>query len=142
MVASTKPRFQNFLKERGYKWTSEREALWEEIVKLEGHFEAEELSHLLWKKGKRISKATLYRTLPLLVKAGLLKEVIHGEKHRHYEHTHDEAHHDHLICLKCGQVIEFQDVPLKKAEERVCRRIHFRPERILVEIFGYCQRCQ
>ena len=118
MVAGTKPRFQHFLKDRGYKSTLEREARSEEILKPDGHFEGR-------------------RAVPLLVKAGLLKEVIHGGKTGITSISTRERKHDHLICLKCGPIIEFQDAPLRKAEEKVCQQDHFRPEKILVEILGY-----
>ncbi len=109
---------------------------------MEGHFEAEELAYHLRKKGTRISKATVYRTLPLLVKAGLIKEVIHGEKHHHYEHDHEENRHDHLICLNCGKIVEFGEASLREIEERICKKHEFRPEKIVIEIFGYCKKCR
>ncbi len=142
MVVKAKPQFVKFLKHQGCKWTPEREKVLQEVFATEGHFEADELSYRLRKKGRQVSKATVYRTLPLLVKAGLIKEVIHGEKHHHYEHTHDEKHHDHLICLKCGKIIEFHDASLREIEEKVCKKNHFRPQEILLEIFGYCQSCK
>ncbi len=109
---------------------------------MEGHFEAEELAYRLRKKGKRISKASVYRTIPLLLEAGLIKEVIHGEKHHHYERIRDDKEHDHMICLKCGQIVEFQDQSLKQIEAKICEKYEFRPQKVLVEIFGYCKKCQ
>jgi Fur family ferric uptake transcriptional regulator len=109
---------------------------------MEGHFEADDLAFRLRKKGSRISRATVYRTLPLLVKAGLLNRVIHGEKHQHYEHIHDEPQHDHLICLKCGGIVEFEEQSLREAEEKICGKHQFQPEKVVVEIFGYCKKCR
>ena len=140
-----KPKFHfaKYLGEQGLKMTPERERILEEIFVTEGHFEADELAYRLRGKGEKISKATVYRTLPLLVKAGLIKEVIHGEKHLHYEHVHDgEGHHDHLICLKCGKIIEFEEPALRKIEKQICQRNHFRTKKLLFEIYGYCQTCQ
>lgn len=142
MPAKTNPQFLNFLKEQGLKWTSAREEVFREAVATEGHFEPEELAYRLRKRGSRISKATVYRTLPLLIKAGLIKEVIHGENHHHYEHIHEGKDHDHLICLRCGKIIEFEEESLRKVEGRICKNHEFRPERILIEIFGYCKECQ
>jgi Fur family transcriptional regulator, ferric uptake regulator len=142
MPAKTNPPFLTFLKEHGLKWTSGREEVFREAVATEGHFEPEELAYRLRKRGSRISKATVYRTLPLLIKAGLIKEVIHGEKHHHYEHIHEEKDHDHLICLRCGKIIEFEEESLREIEGRICKKHAFRPERILVEIFGYCKECR
>ncbi|MEJ5376341.1 MAG: transcriptional repressor [bacterium] len=131
-----------YLKEQGFRWTPEREEVLKEALALEGHFEADELAYRLRKKGSRVSKATVYRTLPLLVKAGFIREVIHGEKHLHYEHVHGESHHDHLICLVCGKIIEFEDQAMKEIEERICQQNRFRPEKVLVEIYGYCEKCK
>ncbi len=142
MAVKVKPQFQNYIRQQGLKWTPERERVFQEASALEGHFEAEELAHRLREKGTRISKATVYRTLPLLVKAGLIKEVIHGEKHHHYEHNHEENQHDHLICLKCGKIVEFDEASLREIEERICKKHDFRPEKIVVEIFGYCKKCR
>ena len=141
MSVKVKPRFLNYLKQQDLKWTPEREKVFQEASAMEGHFEAEELAYRLRKKGSRISKATVYRTLPLLVKAGLIKEVIHGEKHHHYEHNHEENQHDHLICLKCGKIVEFGEESLKEIEEEICRKYEFRPEKVVIEIFGYCKKC-
>lgn len=137
-----KSHFSSYLKSQNLKWTSGRAKVFQEAFATEGHFEPEELAYRLRKKGSRISKATVYRTLPLLVKAGLIKEVIHGEKHHHYEHIHGDNLHDHLICLKCGKIVEFAEESLNEIEEQICKSHHFRPEKIVVEIFGYCKNCQ
>src|SRR3990172_505275 len=115
-MADVTPKFEKYIKQRGMKWTPEREAVLREALDTEGHFEAEELAFRLRKKGSRVSKATVYRTLPLLVKAGLIKEVIHGDKHHHYEHIHEANQHDHLICLKCGKIMEFEEQRLREIE--------------------------
>lgn len=142
MPTKENPQFLNYLKQEGLKWTSGREKVFREAVATEGHFEAEELAYRLRKKGSRVSKATVYRTLPLLVKAGLIKEVIHGEKHHHYEHNHEESQHDHLICLKCGKIVEYEEESLREIEGKVCEKHQFRPQKIVLEIFGYCKKCQ
>jgi len=136
------PQFFSYIKDRGLKWTPEREKVFEETLRMGGHFEVEDLAYRLRKKGSRVSKATVYRTLPLLVKAGLIKEVIHGEKHHHYEHIDGKSVHDHLICLKCGKIVEFAEESLREIEERICQKHHFQPQKTVVEIFGYCKNCQ
>ncbi len=136
------PQFFSYLKDRGLKWTPEREKVFEEALKMGGHFEAEDLSYRVRKKGSRVSKATVYRTLPLLVKAGLIKEVIHGEKHHHYEHIDGNSLHDHLICLKCGKIEEFAEQSLREIEGKICQKHQFQAQKIVVEIFGYCKNCR
>lgn len=134
--------FEGYLRKKGFKRTPTRERVLQEILSMGGHFEAEEIARRLRETGGRISAATVYRTLPLLVKAGLIQEVIHGEKHQHYEQVRGEARHDHLICLKCGKITEFRDESLRAAENRVCRENKFLPQKVIIEIFGYCQECR
>ncbi|RJR34245.1 MAG: transcriptional repressor [Desulfobacteraceae bacterium] len=136
------PKFYGFLKERGLKWTPERKKVFEEAFRIQGHFEAEDLAYRLRKKGSRVSKATVYRTLPILVKAGLIKEAIHGEKRLCYECVREGERHDHLICIKCGEIVEFKNSSLRKIEEEICKENQFEPQKVLIEIFGYCKKCQ
>jgi Fur family ferric uptake transcriptional regulator len=136
------PKFKKYIKQQRLKWTPEREAVLREALDTEGHFEAEDLAFRLRKKGSRVSKATVYRTLPLLVEAGLLKEVIHGEKHQHFEHVHEGERHDHMICLKCGAIVEFRNESLRRIEKKICEENHFKPHKVVIEIFGYCKNCR
>lgn len=142
MISKARSRFFRYLKEQGSKWTPEREEIVREVFAMEGHFEADDLAYRLRKKGSRTSKASVYRTLPLLVKAGLIKEVIYGEvRHHYYEHIHDQKEHDHLICLKCGRILEFENDSLREIERKICEKRGFLPQKVLVEIFGYCRKC-
>ena len=105
----------------------QREKVLKEVFAAEGHFEADDLASRLRRKDSRISRATTYHTLPLLLKPGLLNQVVRGAKHQHYEHVNKETQHDHLICLKCGKVIEVSNKTLKAIEEKICAENHFRP---------------
>ncbi len=134
--------FKDRLRGEGLKWTPQREEVLKAALSLGGHFQAEELAYRMRKMGSRVSRATIYRTLPLLLKAGFIKEVIHGEKHLHYESVQGDQRHDHLICLKCGRIIEFQDDVLREAQERICRENRFRAQKVLHEIYGLCESCQ
>src|SRR5881392_3575742 len=100
-------RFGGFLLDQGLKLTTERTALVREIFATHYHFEADELLFKMKGKGLKISRATIYRTLELLVKSGMVRRVHLGEEHYHYEHVLGDSHHDHLICTTCGTVIEF-----------------------------------
>ncbi len=143
MAVKEKSQFLMYLKEQGWKWTPEREEIVREAFAIEGHFEADDLAYRLRQKGSKVSRASVYRTLPLLVKAGLLREVMYGEVRRHYyEHVHDRKEHDHLICVQCGRVLEVDDENLRKAERKVCAEHGFLPQKFVVEIFGRCKKCQ
>src|SRR6266496_3444885 len=107
-------RFQEFLGNQGLKLTRERTALLREIFATHYHFEADELLFKMKEKALKISRATVYRTLELLVKSGMVRRVHLGEDHYHYEHVRGDSHHDHLICTTCGTVIEFSDPELER----------------------------
>src|SRR5919206_4582794 len=98
-------RFQTFLERQGLKLTSERTALLREIFSTHYHFEADELLFKMKEKGAKISRATVYRTLELLVKSGMVSRVHLGEDHYHYEHVRGDSPHAPLICTTCGTVI-------------------------------------
>src|ERR687886_485894 len=107
-------RFAGFLQQQGLKLTGERSALVREIFSTHYHFEADELLFKMKEKSVKISRATVYRTLELLVKSGMVRRVHLGEDHYHYEHVTGDSHHDHLICTTCGAVTEFHDETLEQ----------------------------
>ena len=140
-MPAEKERFRRFLKSQYLRMTSDREAIVEAVFSTHDHFRAEELAWRLRERG--VSKATVYRTLPLLVDCGLLRQVMLGDKQGHYEHVHqEEAGHDHLICTTCGEVIEFQHPCVGRVREAVRRRYGFEPERVVLEITGLCAGCR
>ena len=135
-------RFQDFLQQQGLKLTSERVALVREIFSIHYHFEADELLFKMKEKAVKISRATVYRTLELLVKSGMVRRVHLGEDHYHYEHVRGDSHHDHLICTACGGVIEFHDELLEKRQLEICEKKKFTPTFHNLQILGICDSCK
>ena len=135
-------RFADFLQQQGLKLTSEREALVREIFSIHYHFEADELLFKMKQNNVKISRATVYRTLELLVKSGLVRRVHLGEDHYHYEHVSGNSHHDHLICTTCGAVIEFHDEDLERRQREICERKKFTPTFHNLQILGLCDACR
>ena len=135
-------RFRQFLAGEGLKLTNERVALIEEIFSTHYHFEADELLARMKDKKLKISRATVYRTLELLVKSGMVRRVHLGEDHYHYEHVTADSHHDHLICTTCGTVIEFNDDVLEKRQLEICERKKFTPTFHNLQILGLCASCR
>ena len=135
-------RFQTFLRDQGLKLTSERTALVREIFATHYHFEADELLFKMKEKSVKISRATVYRTLELLVKSGLVRRVHLGEDHYHYEHVSGDSHHDHLICTTCGAVIEFNDAELEARQLAICEKKKFTPTFHNLQILGICDACR
>ncbi|HSP15443.1 MAG TPA: transcriptional repressor [Thermoanaerobaculia bacterium] len=135
-------RFSAFLQQQGLKLTGERAALVREIFSIHYHFEADELLFKMKEKNVKISRATVYRTLELLVKSGMVRRVHLGEDHYHYEHVTGNSHHDHLICTTCGAVIEFNDPDLERRQHEICERKRFTPTFHNLQILGVCDSCK
>ncbi|HUP64953.1 MAG TPA: transcriptional repressor [Thermoanaerobaculia bacterium] len=135
-------RFQKYLQQQHLKLTGEREAVVREIFATHYHFDADELLFKLKEKSAKISRATIYRTLELLVKSGMVRRVHLGEDHYHYERvTKDDVHHDHLICTTCGTVIEFHDESLEARQVEICERHRFISTFHNLQILGICASC-
>ena len=80
--------------------------------------------------------------LPLLVESGLIKEAIHYKERDFYEHILGHSHHDHIICIKCGRVIEFKEEKIEQLQDKVCKKYRFIPSEHHLEIKGYCKQCK
>jgi Fur family ferric uptake transcriptional regulator len=133
--------FKEFITAKGLKQTKEREEIFHEIIATRGHFAPDDLFVRLKTKGSKVSRASIYRTIPLLVESGVIAEVEHIDKHAHYERVSKDAHHDHMICLRCGRVIEFYSKGLERIQDELCRKEGFRGVRHSLEILGYCGEC-
>lgn len=134
--------FKDYLKSKKFNLTRERKEILKEVFSIEGHLEAEKIFLRLKRNRKKISRATVYRTLNLLVDSGLVRKVYLGENHIHYEHIFGHTHHDHLVCLKCGKVIEFADEKIEELQARICLKKKFKELSHTVQIFGYCRDCR
>ncbi len=134
--------FKEYLASKGFKYTPERQTIFGRVFATHKHFEAEDLLLSLRQDHQRVSKATIYRTLALLVKSGHLREVIFGEKHSHYEHVHANEHHDHMICSGCGKIIEFAEDAIERLQDEVCKRYRFKAESHRMQIHGRCEDCR
>jgi Fur family ferric uptake transcriptional regulator len=120
--------------------TAQRELVARAVFELGSHVGAEELHQSLAGQNPRVGLATVYRTLQLLKDNGLIAERQFGDRWRRYENT-GGRHHDHLVCLGCGAVIEFHEPMIEELQERVARRHGFAPEHHRLELYGYCRAC-
>ncbi len=134
--------FGEYLKSKSLKITPQRELILEEVSSSHDHFEVDNLFVRLYGKNVHISRATVYRTLNLLVEGGFLREVISGERHSHYERILGHRHHDHLVCLGCGKIIEFSNVRIEDLQDEVCREHNFESHSHRLQINGFCRNCQ
>lgn len=133
--------FKEIFKNRGFKFTKERQEIIQEIMSMDGHFDPDELYVRLRSKGSKVSRASIYRTLPMLLEAGVIEVVERVDRHAHYEKVSQEKHHDHMICVKCGRVIEFFSPTLELLQKEICEKERFESIRHSLEIYGYCDKC-
>ncbi|MFA5354696.1 MAG: transcriptional repressor [Thermodesulfovibrionales bacterium] len=134
-------RFKEYLLTKGLKLTRERDEVLREVLAMEKHFDPEELFQRLRQKGSKVSRASVYRTIPLLVECGFIEQVERVDRHAHYEKVSKDRHHDHMICMNCGKVIEFFSPTLEMLQDEICQREGFRGVRHSLEIFGHCTDC-
>jgi Fur family ferric uptake transcriptional regulator len=136
-----KERFLQFLRKRGQRVTSERLALFDEIFSQHRHIDAEELLASMNARGLKISRATVYRNLDLLVECGLARKQRLGRSRFLYEHVHSGQRHDHLVCSGCGRVVEFVSPGIAALQSEICRAHGFLPQYHSLQITGLCNQC-
>jgi Fur family ferric uptake transcriptional regulator len=134
--------FRRYLIEKGLKFTPERRRILEEIFSRHDHFDAETLFRVFYDRGENVSRATIYRTLPLLVESGLVREAMRCGERFCYEHIYGHKSHGHMICLKCGKIIEFENGKIERIKKDVCEEHEFEPTEFRFGIKGYCKDCQ
>lgn len=139
--ARERQKFLQFLRDRGQRVTSERLALFDEIFAQHGHIDAEELLGLMKSRALKISRATVYRNLDLLVECGLARKQRLGRNRYLYEHVHPGQRHDHLVCTVCGRVVEFVSPGIAALQAEICRAHGFSPTFHTLQISGFCNAC-
>lgn len=140
-VAGALRSFRQHLADAGLKFTAERRSIATALFESDSHLEAEELLVRLRSSGSRVSRATVYRTLELLVGAGLARKVRLGADHNFFEHILGRRQHEHMVCIGCGQVIEWFDPQLARLVERNTKAQGFVTARYTVQVFGRCADC-
>ncbi|MGE5233974.1 MAG: Fur family transcriptional regulator [Acidobacteriota bacterium] len=133
--------FEQFVRREGLRMTTERRALFEEIFLQHGHLDADALHAALRQRGLRISRATVYRNLDLLVRCGLVRRHRMGKRRQLYEHVHPGLDHEHLMCNRCGRVAEFKSAAIAAMLSEICRAHDFVPARHNLQVMGLCREC-
>ncbi len=133
--------FRLYLKERGMRYTPERVAILEELKLVNGHLDVDELYDRLRSKGRKVSRATIYRTLKILTEMGYVKKLNFGERGYRYESNLDKICHDHMICSHCGKVVEFSEPRIKEICQEVAKKMGFNMTNYCLNILGVCKEC-
>lgn len=133
--------FERFIRGKGLKLTSQRRRILKRVFATNRHFTADEI-HEVFRRGQGdVSRATVYRTLSLLVEGGFLDMLELGGDTKRYEHILGREHHDHLMCARCGAVVEFQEPRIEALQEEVATRHGFKIASHSLRIFGTCRKC-
>ena len=133
--------YQKYIDQKGLKSTRQRDLIVEEFFKHHEHLTVEELWGRVKKIDNRVGYATVYRTLKLLSESGLAHKRQFGEAQARFEHVTDH-HHDHLICTRCGKIIEFENSAIERLQEMVARKNKFAIYSHKLELYGLCRDCR
>ncbi len=133
---------QAYMDRKGLRSTDQRKLIVETFFRADNHVSIEELLAQVREKDRRVGYATVYRTLKLLSECGVANERRFGDGLTRYELADDATHHDHLICLDCADIVEFEEPAIEELQEGVAKRYGFSLRSHKHELYGICPRCQ
>ena len=136
---AAKQRFLEFLEGKKLRMTEQRRAIIDTVFNTDEHFTAEQLLEWSRQKDKTVSRATVYRTLPLLTESGLVREMDFGKDYKFYDPNYaDHPNHNHIICQDCEKIVEFENDKIEKLEEEISQRLGFSLKSHRLQITGTC----
>ena len=139
MQPGVQDRFNAFIAEKGLRRTVQRDAITAAAFGTTEHYTAEDLLRMARKIEPSVSRATVYRTLPLLVECGVLKEMDFGKDRRFYDpNSNEHPHHNPLICVDCNRIVEFEDQHIELLEDCISKRLGFSPASKSLRIEANC----
>jgi Fur family ferric uptake transcriptional regulator len=133
--------FTNYLNDKGQKLTSQRKTILKAFLNSAHHISAEELYDTLKQENPAIGLATVYRSLKLLCECGLAVEIRLSDGITRYEHLFNHEHHDHLICLECGKIIEVVEPGIEELQQKLAQKQAFTVLHHRMELYGTCKEC-
>lgn len=141
MDASVQERLDEFIRRKGLRRTAQRDTIVKAVFSKDEHFTADELFERVRKSDADTSRATVYRTLGLLVEADLLRQIDLGDSQTTYDPNFlDRPAHNHLVCIDCGKVVEFEDAHIELLNDCITRRMGYRPVRQTLKIEANCEQ--
>lgn len=134
--------FRDFLKSKGLKLTLPRRVILDTIFTYHQHFNVDALYDVIRKDHHNVSRATIYRTMPLLVESGLIKQSLRCQSKDHYEHIYGHSDHLHFLCIKCGNIIEVESKEIEKTLKKLAATKNFDISDYNLGAKGVCESCQ
>src|SRR2546421_11331658 len=135
-----KKRFIDFLERKNLRLTAQRQAIVQTAFSTRQHFTAEQLLEWSRERDKTVSRATVYRTLPLLTESGLVREMDFGKDHKFYDPNYaHRPHHNHIICQDCDKIVEFESDKIEKIENEISHRLGFSVKAHRLQITAACE---
>ncbi|OGP20966.1 MAG: transcriptional repressor [Deltaproteobacteria bacterium GWA2_55_10] len=132
---------KSFIDAKGLKSTSQRDFIAETFFKTNTHISLDELLSKVRKKTPNIGYATVYRTMKLLSECGLAIARQFGDGQTRYENLPEDGHHDHIICIKCAKIAEFQNPKIEQLQIEAAKKLGFTVVNHKLELYGYCPDC-
>ncbi len=133
--------FQKYVSDSGLKNTAQRARIVEIFMETTGHLSTEEIYDIVRSVDASVGQSTVYRTMKLLCDSGLAHEVHLGDGVVRYE-PHQEEHHDHLVCEKCGKTVEILSKKMEKMQEGIAKKHGFTPTTHTMCLYGICSECR
>src|SRR5262245_66002874 len=138
--AVAKKKFLRFLTSRSLRLTAQRQAIIDTVFDTEEHFTAEQLLGWARLRDQSVSRATVYRTLPLLTESGLVREMDFGKDYKFYDPNYAEhPHHNHIICQDCEKIVEFESDKIEQLENEISQRLGFSVKAHRLQITATCE---
>ena len=135
-----KRRFIDYLAQRNLRLTAQRQAIIDTAFGTDQHFTAEQLLEWSRQRDKSVSRATIYRTLPLLTASGLVREMDFGKDYKFYDPNYAEhPHHNHIICQDCERIVEFESQKIEQLENEISHRLGFSVRAHRLQITANCE---
>ena len=141
-ITDLRDRLTTYMERHGLRSTAQRRLVTEVFFRSEDHLSIEDLLSIVRKDDPKVGYATVYRTLKLLKESGLAYERNFGDGVSRYEVAHEDEHHDHLICVECGLIVEFEDEAIETLQESLATSHGFVLRSHTHELYGVCADCQ
>ena len=135
-------KFRDFMTRKGLKTTQQREIILDGFLASDRHVSIEELYRQLRDRHPNIGYATVYRTLKLFAESGIAREIQFGDGQTRYEHANEGEHHDHLVCTRCGAIMEFHNDAIEAIQVEVAASYGFTIAYHKLELYGFCAKCR